>query len=211
MYSVLKFAFIAGMTFLIAAEVAYGQAQAPSYGTSDPGIQQRMQNQEQRIDQGVSSGALTPKETGRLEAEQAKIRQTEQRMKSDGQLTPNERQKLNNMQDRSSQHIYNQKHDAQTANVGQGGAGVNVNDPNIQQRMQNQERRIQQGVNSGQLTPKEAGRLQAREAKIKQDEARMKSDGQLTAKERKKLNKELDNASDRIYKQKHDRQHVKTN
>jgi CRISPR/Cas system-associated endoribonuclease Cas2 len=211
MYSVLKFAFIAGMTFLIAAEVAYGQAQAPSYGTSDPGIQQRMQNQEQRIDQGVSSGALTPKEAGKLEAEQAKIRQTEQRMKSDGQLTPNERQKLNNMQDRSSQHIYNQKHDAQTANVGQGGAGVNVNDPNIQQRMQNQERRIQQGVNSGTLTPKEAGKLEAREAKIKQDEARMKSDGQLTAKERKKLNKELDHASDRIYKQKHDRQQVKTN
>ncbi len=211
MHSVFKFAFIAGLTFLVAAEVAYGQAQAPNFGTNDPGIQQRMQNQEQRIDQGVSSGALTPKETGRLEAEQAKIRQTEQRMKSDGQLTPNERQKLNNMQDRSSQHIYNQKHDAQTANVGQGGAGGNVNDPNIQQRMQNQERRIQQGVNSGALTPKEAGRLQAREAKIKQDEARMKSDGQLTAKERKKLNKELDNASDRIYKQKHDRQQVKTN
>jgi hypothetical protein len=211
MNSLFKFAFIAGLTFLVAAEVAYGQAQAPSYGTNDPGIQQRMQNQEQRIDQGVKSGALTPKETGRLEAEQAKIRQTEQRMKSDGQLTPNERQKLNNMQDRSSQHIYNQKHDAQTANVGQGGAGGNVNDPNIQQRMQNQERRIQQGVNSGALTPKEAGKLEAREAKIKQDEARMKSDGQLTAKERKKLNKELDNASDRIYKQKHDRQQVKTN
>ena len=211
MNSLFKFAFIAGLTFLVAAEVAYGQAQAPNYGTNDPGIQQRMQNQEQRIDQGVKSGALTPKETGRLEAEQAKIRQTEQRMKSDGQLTPNERQKLNNMQDRSSQQIYNQKHDAQTANVGQGGAGVNVNDPNIQQRMQNQERRIQQGVNSGALTPKEAGKLEAREAKIKQDEARMKSDGQLTAKERKKLNKELDNASDRIYKQKHDRQQVKTN
>jgi hypothetical protein len=211
MGSVLKFAFIAGLTFLVAAEVAYGQAQAPNYGTNDPGIQQRTQNQEQRIDQGVKSGALTPKEAGRLEAEQAKIRQTEQRMKSDGQLTPNERQKLNNMQDRSSQQIYNQKHDAQTANVGQGGAGVNVNDPNIQQRMQNQERRIQQGVNSGALTPKEAGKLESREAKIKQDEARMKSDGQLTAKERKKLNKELDNTSDRIYKQKHDRQQVKTN
>ncbi len=83
----LKFAFIAGLTFLVAAEVAYGQAQAPNYGTNDPGIQQRMQNQEQRIDQGVTSGALTPKETGRLEAEQAKIQQTEQRMKSDGQLT----------------------------------------------------------------------------------------------------------------------------
>ncbi len=76
--------------------------------------------------------------------------------------------------------------------------------------MQNQQQRIDQGINSGQLTPKEAGRLEAREAKIKQDEARMKSDGKLTARERKKLNKELDNASERIYKQKHDRQHVST-
>ena len=117
MHSVFKFAFIAGLTFLVAAEVAYGQAQAPSYGTNDPGIQQRMQNQEQRIDQGVSSGALTPKEAGKLEAEQAKIRQTEQRMKSDGQLTPKERQKLNNMQDRSSHHIYKQKHDRQKVNT----------------------------------------------------------------------------------------------
>jgi hypothetical protein len=82
MHSVLKFAFIAGLTFLVAAEVAYGQAQAPNYGTNDPGIQQRMQNQEQR-------------------------------MKSDGQLMPKERQKLHNMQDRSSNHIYRQKHDRQ--------------------------------------------------------------------------------------------------
>lgn len=117
MGSVLKFVFIAGLTFLVAAEVAYGQAQAPNYGTNDPGIQQRMQNQEQRIDQGVKSGTLTPKETGRLEAEQAKIRQTEQRMKSDGQLTPNERQKLNHMQDRASDNIYRQKHDRQKANT----------------------------------------------------------------------------------------------
>jgi hypothetical protein len=39
----------------------------------------------------------------------------------------------------------------------------------------------------------------------------MKSDGQLTAKEKQKLNRELDKASERIYRQKHDRQHVKTN
>ena len=93
MHSVFKFAFIAGLTFLVAAEVAYGQAR--TYGTNDPGIQQRMQNQEQRIDQGVSSGALTPKEAGRLEGEQARIQKTEQRVKSDGRLTPKERQKVN--------------------------------------------------------------------------------------------------------------------
>jgi len=210
MHSLFKFAFIAGLTFLVAAEVAYGQAQAPNYGTNDPGVQQRMQNQESRIDRGVKSGQLIPKEAGKLEAEQAKIQQTEQRMKSDGQLTPAERQKLQRMENKASRDIYNQKHDAQRVNVGQGGAGGNAIDSNIQQRMQNQERRIQQGVATGQLTPKEAGRLEAREAKIRQDEARMKADGKLTAKERKKLNRELDNESERIYKQKHDRQKVST-
>jgi hypothetical protein len=211
MHSVFKFAFIAGLTFLVAAEVAYGQAQAPNYGTNDPGIQQRMQNQEQRIDQGVKSGALKPKETGRLEAEQAKIRQTEQRMKSDGQLTPNERQKLNNMQDRSSQHIYNQKHDAQTVNVGSSGAAIgSMKDPGIQRRMQNMEQRIDQGIKSGELTPKEAGKLEAEQARIQQAEQRMKSDGNLTGQERQKLHNMQDRSSSHIYKQKHDRQKANT-
>jgi len=117
MHSFFKFAFIAGLGFLVAAEVAYGQSQAPAPGTNDPGIQQRMQNQERRIDQSVQSGELTPKEAGKLEAEQARIRQTEQRMKSDGQLTSKERQKLHDMQDRSSDRIYRQKHDRQKVNT----------------------------------------------------------------------------------------------
>lgn len=117
MHSFFKFAFIAGLGFLVAAEVAYGQFQAPNPGTGDPGIQQRMQNQERRIDQGVKSGELTPKEAGKLEAEQARIQQTEQRMKSDGQLTSKERQKLHTMQDRSSDRIYRQKHDRRKVNA----------------------------------------------------------------------------------------------
>jgi hypothetical protein len=59
---------------------------------------------------------LTPREAGKLEAEQAQIEQTKERMQSDGQLTGKERQRLDNMQDRSSQRIYRQKHDAQKAN-----------------------------------------------------------------------------------------------
>jgi len=212
MHSAFKFAFIAGLAFLVAAEVAYGQAQAPNYGTNDPGIQQRMQNQEQRIDQGVAGGALTPKEAGRLEAEQAKIQQTEQRMKSDGQLTPKERQKLRNMHDRSSRHIYNQKHDAQTANVGRSGGSApgSMKDPGIQRRMQNMEQRIDQGVKSGALTPKEAGKLEAEQARIQQAESRMKSDGNLTGQERQKLHNMQDRSSNHIYRQKHDRQKVNT-
>jgi hypothetical protein len=204
MNSFLKFAIFAGLSFLVAAEVAYGQSQAPNPGTNDPGVQQRMQNQESRIDQGVKSGQLTPKEAGKLEAEQARIQQTEQRMKSDGTLTPKEREKLHTQQDRSSRHIYNQKHDAQTAGAG------NTKDPGVKKRMKNQEQRIDQGVKSGELTPKEAGKLEAEQARIQQTEQRMKSDGRLTSKERQKLDTMQDRSSDHIYRQKHDRQKVNT-
>ncbi len=115
MKSLCKLVLIAGCSLTVAAGTAFAQTQ--TVGTNDPGIQKRMENQEQRIDQGVQSGTLTPKEAGRLEAEQTKIQQTEQRMKSDGRLTGKERQRLNNMQDRSSQHIYRQKHDPQKANT----------------------------------------------------------------------------------------------
>jgi septal ring factor EnvC (AmiA/AmiB activator) len=86
-----------------------------------------------------------------------------------------------------------------------------TNDPNIEKRMENQEKRIQQGVQSGQLTPKETGRLEAEQAKIKQDEERMKSDGKLTQKERTKLNKELNKSSNDIYKKKHNQKKVNVN
>jgi CRISPR/Cas system-associated endoribonuclease Cas2 len=78
-----------------------------------------------------------------------------------------------------------------------------TDDPGIQKREQNQEKRIQQGVQSGQLTPKEAGRLETKQAKIKQDEERMKADGKLTKAERKKLKREQDRASKKIYEKKH--------
>ena len=65
MHSALKFAFIAGLTFLIAAEVAYGQAQHPNYAASDPGVQQRMK----------SDGRFAPKECQKLHNMQDRSRQ----------------------------------------------------------------------------------------------------------------------------------------
>ena len=118
MQSLLRLAFIVGVGIFVAAAPVFAQTQAS--GTTDPGIQKRMQNQERRIDQGVKSGELTPIEAGRLEANQARIQQTEERMKSDGTLTGQERQKLSGMQDRTSDRIYQQKHDRQRAPVKQG-------------------------------------------------------------------------------------------
>jgi hypothetical protein len=78
-----------------------------------------------------------------------------------------------------------------------------TNDPRIEQREQKQEKRIDQGVKSGELTPGEAARLERQQTKIKQDEARMKSDGKLTKKERRKLTREQNRASKNIYRKKH--------
>lgn len=85
--------------------------------TDDPRIQQREQNQEQRIQQGVQNGQLTPREAGRLEAQQARIAQNEGRMKADGKLTRAERRKLTREQNRASKNIYRKKHNERKAAV----------------------------------------------------------------------------------------------
>jgi len=83
--------------------------------TDDPVIQQREANQQKRIDQGVASGRLTPREAGRLEAQQAKIKQDETRMKADGNLSRRERTKLTKEQNRASRTIFRKKHNRRTA------------------------------------------------------------------------------------------------
>ncbi len=80
--------------------------------------------------------------------------------------------------------------------------------PRIDQRQANQQKRIDQGVASGQLTPKETARLEKREAKIAADEAQAKADGKVTKTERRHLRREENRASKAIHKQKHDRQTV---
>lgn len=84
-----------------------------------------------------------------------------------------------------------------------GAAMAGTNDPMIERRQINQERRIDQGVKSGQLTPAEAGRLEAQQATIQQQEERMKSDGNLSASERRALARQQNRASRNIYRKKH--------
>ena len=78
--------------------------------------------------------------------------------------------------------------------------------PAIDQRVLNQERRIQEGVNSGQLTEREANRMNGRLDRIENAETQAKADGQVTAKERRRLKRALNHNSKKIYKEKHDQQ-----
>lgn len=75
------------------------------------------------------------------------------------------------------------------------------------QRQANQEARIQQGVQSGSLTPNEAARLERGQENLQRREDRAKADGKVTARERAQLQRAEDRQSRRIYREKHDRQH----
>lgn len=78
--------------------------------------------------------------------------------------------------------------------------------PKLDKRVARQQKRIDQGVASGQLNAKETNRLDKREAKLAADESAAKADGKVTAAERRKLQREANRDSKAIYKQKHDKQ-----
>jgi hypothetical protein len=85
---------------------------APAFA-QETRVDRRQDRQEQRIDQGVKSGALTPRETGKLEQGQQHVEKLETRAQADGKVTAKEKARLEHAQDVQSKRIYKQKHDAQ--------------------------------------------------------------------------------------------------
>lgn len=82
-----------------------------------------------------------------------------------------------------------------------------TNTPVLDQRQANQEARIQQGVASGELTGREAARLERGQQRVENMEAAAKADGVVTKRERVQLQHAQNVQSRRIAAQKHDRQH----
>jgi hypothetical protein len=78
--------------------------------------------------------------------------------------------------------------------------------PRVDKREARQQARIDQGVASGQLTQKEATRMENGQARVNQAEANAKADGKVTRKERKHLDRMQDRQSGKIHRQKHDKQ-----
>lgn len=77
----------------------------------------------------------------------------------------------------------------------------------INHREHNQQSRIRAGLRSGELTRREAARLEAEQARIRLAEARARhSGGVFTLRERARIQRELNQASRHIYRQTHDGQ-----
>ena len=109
------------ISMILTGSIACMFAVAPAFAANnDPGIDQREINQQNRINQGIQSGQLTQKEAGKVEAQQARIKQREERMaaRDNGNLTAKDKAKLTRQQNRASKNIYGKKHNDRTANVG---------------------------------------------------------------------------------------------
>lgn len=78
--------------------------------------------------------------------------------------------------------------------------------PGVDKRQEMQQKRIDKGVQSGQLNAKEAARLERHQAHIVNMENKAKADGTVTRNERARLHHAQDQESQRIHRQKHDRQ-----
>jgi hypothetical protein len=75
------------------------------------------------------------------------------------------------------------------------------------QRDANQQKRIEHGLQSGELSTKEAGRLEREEQAVERDQARaMKSGGTLTPQEKARIEREQNAVSRDVARQKHDAQ-----
>lgn len=99
-----------------AALISISGVLASSAAAGTPVLDQRQQNQAQRIGQGVRSGELTRPEARRLVRGQRELRQDERMAKSDGVVTARERARLEREADQQSRRIHRQKHDAQVRN-----------------------------------------------------------------------------------------------
>ncbi len=112
---IVKLALAAAVAF--APAMIFAQTTVPVTSTAThekhATINQRKENQQDRIAQGVKAGTLSPAETARLERSQAKINHQTRDMREDngGKLTAADREKLRAEQNAQSKRIYNTKHD----------------------------------------------------------------------------------------------------
>jgi hypothetical protein len=74
------------------------------------------------------------------------------------------------------------------------------------QRDINQQQRIEQGLQSGQLTTREAAKLEREESKVEKMESNALKDGNLSPREKARIQRAQNNVSRDIYREKHDAQ-----
>ena len=192
--------FTLAVAALIASGSAFAQQSQPTPQPNQPAptVNDRKQDQQDRIANGVDSGQLTSGETKNLESRESNLNREvrDDRSADGGKLTSQERQQINHQQNNLSHSIYQDKHNANTAHYGNNEVG---------QRRENQQDRIANGIRNGSMNAGEAARTENREQGINQQVRadRAANGGRLTGQEKRQINHEQNGASRQIYRQKH--------
>jgi hypothetical protein len=181
--------------FVVGAALA-----VPALAQNTADVVQRDVNQQKRIEQGLQSGQLTTKEAAKLENGEARIEKMEQRADADGKMTDAEKRRIEQAQNKESQQIYQDKHNAQTGNSNSASSQRMQADV---QRNVNQQQRIEQGIQSGQLTNREVSNLEKGQANVNRKEARAGANGHVSANEQHNIQAAENNQSRKIHKEKH--------
>jgi hypothetical protein len=162
--------------------------------------QQRDVNQQQRIEQGLQSGQLSTKEAGSLERQEQHVDKMEAHDMKNGAITPGEQSRLNAAQNRVSNDIYADKHNGVTGNPNSASSQRMQADV---QRNVNQQKRIQNGMDNGSLTNREAGSLERGQAHVNGREANAAANGHVSAGEQRGIQRSENRQSRHIYRKKH--------
>jgi hypothetical protein len=203
----------------IVAPLAAAVLAFPAFAQAQKRIDDRQENQENRIKQGEQSGKLTPQEAASLRQGQKHVEDLENKARADGKVTAEEREQIKHAQDEQSRRIRAQNRDA-NRNAATGGTNPNAATPAVgtgvqsanrentrrDDREERQENRIRQGEQSGQLTAQEAARLRKGQEHVRDLENKAEYDGKVTAEERAAIERAQDEQSRRIDAQLKDNQ-----
>jgi hypothetical protein len=156
---------------------------------------QRLEQQQDRIGHGVADGQLTPKEADRLEHNENSL---EHKLKQDGNLSHHEAEQLNKAFDHEGADIRDLKTNGHED-------ALTDRHSHLAGRFDRQQDRIAQGIESGQLTPKEAIKLENDEHQFKHADLKHAPNG-ISGHERRRLEKELNQDGNQIDQLKHNGQ-----
>jgi hypothetical protein len=161
---------------------------------------QRDINQENRVEQGLKSGQLSTGEAAKLERGEARIDRMESNAQKDGNLSSQEAARIQRAQNQESGRINKLENNAVSGNPNSASSQRMQADV---QRNINQQGRIEQGVQSGQLTNKERAKLERGQARVARTEARAGADGHVSAKDQARIQRRENAQSNHIFKKKH--------
>lgn len=190
---------LSGVVLLISSAAF---SQTPTTTTPPPvtgqTIEQRKDNQQKRVGEGLENGSMTAGEAAKVEKQEKALNTEEHAMRQEdgGKLSTGDKKLLNSQQNQLSNEIYKDKHNA-------------VNQPAVKNevnaRDRNQQKRIGEGLENGSLTAGEASNLEHKESKINKEERtdRAANGGTLTPGEKAKINRQQNKVSKQIYNKKH--------